>query len=366
MKFFNRFYSKLNAAQLVIAVFIAFPLILLSAILIKKDSVISVNENRVLTARRDIRTDVLDGGFQKDLESYLSDQFPMREGLKRAEVDLGLTLRSGCIGDAYVGSGGRLFQKILPGDVDSAKCVRYAARVNRIAEETGIGTYVMYVPSAGVSLREYMPAGAPMYDDEALFSSLRNQLKTCRVIDLRPVLSGHPEYYYATDHHWTAAGAAAAYAEWRAAPGSASGAQPPELYTVTDSFRGTLWSRVPSERIRPEKMQAVRIPDGLHVEADGKEISLYDPSALGTKDKYNFFEGGNHGILTVENPAVKGGKTLLICKDSFANSFLPFLVNDYQKIVMVDERYAFLDVGQLALDSGADEIAVIREMISAG
>ena len=92
MKFFNRFYSKLNAAQLVIAVFIAFPLILLSAILIKKDSVISVNENRVLTARRDIRTDVLDGGFQKDLESYLSDQFPMREGLKRAEVDLGLTL----------------------------------------------------------------------------------------------------------------------------------------------------------------------------------------------------------------------------------------------------------------------------------
>ena len=33
---------------------------------------------------------------------------------------------------------------------------------------------------------------------------------------------------------------------------------------------------------------------------------------------------------------------------------------------MVDERYAFLDVGQLALDSGADEIAVIREMISTG
>ena len=66
------------------------------------------------------------------------------------------------------------------------------------------------------------------------------------------------------------------------------------------------------------------------------------------------------------NPNVKKGSTLLILKDSFANSFLPFLVNDYAKIIMVDERYAFIDVGQLAVESNADEIAVIREIISAG
>ena len=358
--------NKINAKTVLIAVFIAFPLLLFSVILIKRDNPLSVNENRVLTTGKDIRTDIFGGEFQDDLENYLSDQFPMRDRLKNAEVNTRLLLRSSSIGGAYVGSDGRLFQKLLDSDVDSEKCARYAARLNRMAEQTGIDTYVMYVPSAGISLKESMPTGAPMYDYDRLYSSLKNELQSCKIIDLRKTLYGHPEYYYATDHHWTAAGAAAAYAEWRAAHGSASGEQPPELYTVTDSFRGTLWSRVPSERIRPEKMQAVRIPDGLHVEADGKEISLYDPSALGTKDKYNFFEGGNHGILTVENPAVKGGKTLLICKDSFANSFLPFLVNDYQKIVMVDERYAFLDVGQLALDSGADEIAVIREMISTG
>ena len=60
------------------------------------------------------------------------------------------------------------------------------------------------------------------------------------------------------------------------------------------------------------------------------------------------------------------GKTLMILKDSFANSFLPCLVGDYAKIIMVDERYAFVDAGQLAIDSGVDEIAVIREIVSAG
>ena len=33
---------------------------------------------------------------------------------------------------------------------------------------------------------------------------------------------------------------------------------------------------------------------------------------------------------------------------------------------MIDERYAFIDAGQLAVDMGAEEIAVIREIISVG
>ena len=364
MIFFNK---KINAKRITIALFLAFPLLLLTVILFKPDNLISVNENRVLTAGKDIRSDIFSGEFQKDLENYLSDQFPMRDTLKSAEVNVRLRLRSGSIGGAYVNKDGRLFQKLLESDVDSEKCVRYAARVNRIAEQTGIDTYVMYVPSAGISLKDSMPNGAPMYDYDRLYSSLKKELRSCKIIDLRKVLSGHTEYYYATDHHWTAAGVSAAYREWLSAHGnSQSDYNTPELITVTKKFRGTLWSRVPSRSIGCEKMQAFQIPDGLTVEADGKEISLYDYSALRTKDKYNFFEGGNHGILTVTNPNAKSGKTLLILKDSFANSFLPCLVSDYAKIIMVDERYAFIDAGQLAVDMGADEIAVIREIISVG
>ena len=364
MKWFN---NRINAKLICVAVFIAFPLVLLTVMIIKPDSPLSENENRVLTTGADVQFDILEGKFQESLESYLSDQFPLRNLLKSSEVGVKLRFGSGCIGGAYVGTDGRLFQKLLDSDVDSVKCVRYAARVNRIAEQTGIETYVMYVPSAGTVLRNSMPYGAPMYDYDALYSSLKKELKSAHMIDLRSTFAGHPEFYYATDHHWTAAGAAAAYYEWRIAHGmELDDQQSPTVINVSDSFRGTLWSRVPTELIRSERLQAFEVPDGVTVEADGREISLYDYSALKTKDKYNFFQGGNHGILTVTNPAVKNGKTLMILKDSFANSFLPCIVGDYAKIIMVDERYAFIDAGQLAIDGGVDEIAVIREIISVG
>lgn len=367
---FNRIFKrikKINAAQICIAVFIAFPLILFATEIIKPDRTISVNENRVLIAGKDINTGIFDGQFQRDLEKYLSDQFPLRDMLKGAEAGIRLRLGSGCIGGAYVGSDGRLFQKLLGSDVDIGRCVRYAARINRIAEQTGIETYVMYVPSAGISLKKNMPYGAPMYNYDALYSALRKELKSARMIDLRGALSGYEEYYYATDHHWTAAGAAAAYYEWCAAHGTEPDDRKcPTIISVNRNFRGTLWSRVPSELIHSEPLQAFEIAEEVSVEADGKEISLYDYPALSTKDKYNFFEGGNHGILTVTNPNAENGKTLMILKDSFANSFLPCIVGDYAKIIMVDERYAFIDAGQLATDVGADEIAVIREIISVG
>lgn len=360
------FKTELNAAHICIAAFILFPLLLLGTVIMKPDRPLSVNENRVLTTRKNIRAEIFDGAFQDDLENYLSDQFPMRDRLKSAEAAIKLRCRSGCIGGAYVGRDGRLFQKLTESDVDSEKCVRYAARVNRIAGQTGIDTYVMYVPSAGISLKDSMPKGAPMYNYDALFASLKKELSACVVIDLRKALAGHTGYYYATDHHWTADGVLAAYREWQTAHGKEPTEESPEVFTVSEQFRGTLWSRVPSERIPCERIQAFRLPEGLTAEADGREISLYDYAALDTKDKYNFFEGGNHGILTVTNPNNKDGKTLMILKDSFANSFLPCLVGDYAKIIMVDERYAFIDAGQLAVDMGADEIAVIREIISVG
>ena len=363
----KKMIEKMNSKTICIALFVGFPLILMLAICLGRDRSISANENRVLKTRSDIKYDFFDGELQDDLENYLSDQFPMRDRLKGAETGMKLRLGAGSIGGAYIGHGGRLFQKILDSDVDKEKCVRYAARVNRIAEQTGIETYVMYVPSAGISLRNSLPYGAPMYDYDSLYAALTKELGSVHMIDLRKALSGVPEYYYATDHHWTAKGAAQAYYEWRAAHGEeSSNENAPEIFTVSERFRGTLWSRVPSESIGYEKLQAPRVPDGITVEADGRETELYDYSALQTKDKYNFFEGGNHGLLTLTNPDVAEERTIVILKDSFANSFLPYIVNDYSKIIMVDERYAFIDVAQIAVESNADEIAVIREIVSVG
>ena len=394
-----------------IITFIAVPLIIACLIFLSDDTELSESENRMLRTRAALSSDVLDGSFQKGLEDWLSDQFPLRLELKRAENEIRAALGAQEIGGAYIcrekaqskaekSSGKfRLFQKITEADVDKAACLRYADSIGILAAESGLPVYVMYVPSAGSVFRDMLPGGAPMYSFEKLCSMLKERMITAEqnardadplqgadrpengaslkiaadgslivFVDLLPALAEDPDNYYKTDHHWSTDGACAAYKAWLQAhgedPKEADRRGKTEFTTVTDSFRGTLFSKVLSEKTAFDSIRTPKEPEGLKITADGREISLFDSSALDTRDKYNYFQGGNYGIVAVENTKKQEGRTLLILKDSFANSFLPFIADDYRRIIMLDERYSFEDPLEIARSCGADEIAVIREIVS--
>ena len=46
----------------------------------------------------------------------------------------------------------------------------------------------------------------------------------------------------------------------------------------------------------------------------------------------------------------------MIVKDSYANSFIPFLIPDYSEIVVIDPRYYYDDVYQVLEDKGITEV----------
>ena len=98
--------------------------------------------------------------------------------------------------------------------------------------------------------------------------------------------------------------------------------------------------------------------------ADGAEVRFYDLSALDGKDKYNVFQGGNHGIVIIENPDAANKRTLVIIKDSFANSFVPMLVGEFSKIVMLDDRYMLGDALTLTASYAPDEVLVLKEIVN--
>ena len=50
------------------------------------------------------------------------------------------------------------------------------------------------------------------------------------------------------------------------------------------------------------------------------------------------FFGGNYPLIRIETTAEEQ-KTLLIIKDSYANCMIPFLLESYEKIVIMDPRY---------------------------
>jgi len=72
--------------------------------------------------------------------------------------------------------------------------------------------------------------------------------------------------------------------------------------------------------------------------------SLYWKEYLEKKDKYSVFLGGNHSVDVVKNSAVSNGRKLLIIKDSYANSMVPFLATNFQEIHIIDPRYYNQDI----------------------
>ena len=165
------------------------------------------------------------------------------------------------------------------------------------------------------------------------------------------------DVFYRTDHHWTTMGAQAAYTLWAQATGHT--ARSYDLTLATDSFRGTLYSKV----LLPDSVyDSVYYAPEITVESvvcDGKDGALYDLSALKQKDKYELFLGGNYGQCVITT-GTENGKHLLLVKDSFANSFVPFLTGDYETITMIDLRYYRGSMAELAAE--ADDILALTEV----
>ena len=66
---------------------------------------------------------------------------------------------------------------------------------------------------------------------------------------------------------------------------------------------------------------------------------LYVEENLVGKDKYTYFMGGNNPLYIIENPDAATDETLLVVRDSYADSLAPFLTQQYGTIYMMDLRY---------------------------
>ena len=91
--------------------------------------------------------------------------------------------------------------------------------------------------------------------------------------------------------------------------------------------------------------------------------SMMDERKLSTRDKYAGFLWGNSGYVKIKsshNLNHEDGKTsrLLIFKDSYANSMLPYLTYNYDEIVVVDLRYMAKSTAEL-MQEDFDDIFIM-------
>ena len=322
------------------------------------DRAFSENENRYLQLTPKLSWDnILSGKFMKDTENYTSDQIIFRDFWTASRSVLQRAEGKEDISGTYLGADGRYFAKVTDDSFDWVRLEKNAGYIRDFFAVSGKPCTALIVPSPAGILRDMLPENAPYFNEDKAFGQLGDILGGT-LLDSRETLSAVDDPYYHTDHHWTTMGAQAAYTLWAQDTGHT--ARSYDLTLATDSFRGTLYSKV----LLPDSVyDAVDYcPDISIVSADcdGTERdSLYDMTALEKKDKYELFLGGNYAKAVLRT-GTENGKHLLVVKDSFANCFVPFLTGDYETITMVDLRYCREKIQPLA--DAADDILVLYEI----
>ncbi len=304
-------------------------------------------EKRELQTRPEISiTKVLDGRFQKKYESYLRDQFPGRDHWVSFQTDMELFMGKNEIHNVYIGKNHYLLEHYTEKEFDPQQISKNLQALEKFVGKAkqNADVHVMMVPTKSWVLREKLPAFAPHYKEQKFYDALQQKLeKEDVLISVEPVLDAHKEeeIYYRTDHHWTTLGAWYAYEQYtKAVGGDLQRAQGKKKFRcISKEFYGTTYAKINYAR-QADKIEIYEPADKLRVVynmGEKKTKTLYDVSFLKTADQYSVFTGGNQAVLEITG-GIKNGKTLLLIKDSFANSILPFLAEDYEKLVVVDLR----------------------------
>lgn len=367
--------KKIRVAMVVI--FVAFLALISGGSLLMKDREFSPNENRYLAEVPKLTVDhILSGTFQEDLENYFRDQICFRDGWITVKTGIQKACKDTDIGGAYVGKDGYDFEKITPEDVDEKQITRnvkavqdFFAKASETVEKDRLS--FLLVPSSGLVMADKLPAHARLFDQAAYMDQIENQMKAYRTVDVREELLSHKtdDIYYKTDHHWTSEGAYLAYEKWCDSTGMEyMPLRELKKQTVTEKFRGSLYSKILDADSAYDRIwtygdtsqKAYGSDSSLLIDDKTKKTGCYDAAQLKQKDKYKYFFGDNYGTVQIVSEHAKNpDRNLLVIKDSFANTFVPFATENYRQVSMIDLRYYNGDVGEYMKEHQITDVLVL-------
>lgn len=357
----QRQYYKTSAI-----LFIVFLVLMVAANIVKKDKTFSETENRMLAGKPKFTVDkLLEGRFTSKFEDYVVDQFVGRDFFTDVKMKVDKLLGKKESNGVFLGKEGYLIESFnKPNEeavIDNLKAINnFSARYKNVKQ------YMLISPTSVSILKDKLPVDAPIIDQEAYLQSYKDKLpSSIGFVDNYKTIYDHRDEYifYKTDHHWTSLGALYSYKKLAETMGLEE--TPKDYYKkqlISNNFFGALSSKSGYDVKEGDKV-SVYLPaqeNAEHVvvnyvEEQERSATLYSSEALEQKDNYEVYLRGNHPLVKIKTDA-KNTRTLLIFKDSYANSFIPFLVKDFSKIIVVDPRYYYEDIDKLMEQEKVEEV----------
>lgn len=253
---------------------------------------------------------------------------------------------------------------------------RYAEIINKYKASLGnVNVYNMVVPT---SVEFYLPKKYSKYSSSEKESI--DYIYSCLSPDVTPIdayskLAEHTdEYIYLrTDHHWSPLGAYYAYTAFCEALGMEY--HPITDYTekVKDGFVGSLYGYTNDITLAnaPEQFHYFLPPDVTY------SVRTYYYDTLAPKSGgalfHEYVEGANcygmflgaDAIHTKITTSTKNGRKIVVFKESYGNAFVPFLVNNFEEIYVIDIRYFGTNAVDYIKKIGATDVLFIDNCFAA-
>lgn len=364
----------------------------------------------------------LNGEFFYDLSLWYSDTYPMRDGLIAADQKIeslyGITPSTMMVGsrkisddipdidEAQADSGNEQPQEVEQISAPDSRAMEseiqkqiqqnlyvkdgaayslyyydqtaadiYTSALSKAAGELEGKTnvYSILVPNnsgAMLSDRELEALGGA--DQEQAIDYYYSLSEGVKTVDTIKTLREHnDEYlYFRTDHHWTQLAAYYVYQNFC----EEKGIRPNELsdfQKMTFSpFLGTFYQELQNEDMaaNPDFVDAY-IPmatnDMTYWETDGSQVNwhvIQDVTGWNKNSLYSCFIGGDKPLVQINNPNLSDGSSCVVVKESYGNSFVPFLVDHYQTVYVIDFRYTKNNVMDFVQEHNVQDLIIINNI----
>lgn len=313
--------------------------------LVLPDRQFSEQENRYLQMRPEFSfKSLFSGDYTSKFETYTTDQFTFRDEWITLKAASELALGKQENNDVHLCENGTLIEDFKR--PENSVLDSNMSALNTLVGNTDAKVYFALIPDKSDLYSSLLPKNAPNDSEKEVIDYCYGQSNATNV-DMYSALSAHKDEYifYRTDHHWTSLGAyygLSALAESMGLPCPALDSYT-DRHVVSEKFYGTTWSSSGFSWVDPDTMETfVNAPEGLKVtsypQGSPVEGKLYDFSFLEKKDKYSMFMGGNCPMHVIET-GNEDKPSLLILRDSYMDSLIPFLLDDFSEIHVLDLRY---------------------------
>lgn len=287
-------------------------------------------------------TSIQSGKYFFDLETFMLDQFPIRDSFLRLKA-----ANQFCIfkqkdnHNIFIKDGAAVaISYPFANGADELAAKKISLLIDTYFQKMRV--YVSVIPDKAYYLAE--PNGYPALDYDKLQENIRTGCEDASFLDIFDILTA--DDYYRTDSHWKQECLLPVAEKLLTSMGRN---KPSSIYTTHELFPFYgVYCGQSALPLSPDKLTYLTSDMLSHAVAyrasansEGFEAArIYDPEMIDENDPYDLFLGGACSVTILENTQFSNEeKELYLFSDSFGRSIAPQLLEGYSRVHLIDIRY---------------------------